>query len=242
MRHRRKGRTLGRSPSHRRALFRNLASALILTSKEDTELDDNAPKVKGRITTTIAKAKEVRPFVEKCITIAKKGYAAQQNAEQFNTDADRNSDEWKSWRKSENYAKWVEANAPNVNARRRLFQMLRNKEAVSILMEVLAEMFEDRPGGYTRIMRLATPRLGDNGTRAILEFVGKNDRVVKKAEKPDFGGDDEDEETEAVAAGDDAAESDATSETDQDSDAGDDNAAEAEGSESASAEDEKKGE
>ena len=235
MRHRRKGRTLGRSPSHRRALFRNLASALILTSKEDTELDDNAPKVKGRITTTIAKAKEVRPFVEKCITIAKKGYAGQQNAEQFNTDAERNSDEWKSWRKSENYAKWIEANAPNVNARRRLFQMLRNKEAVSILMEVLAEMFEDRPGGYTRIMRLATPRLGDNGTRAILEFVGKNDRVVKKAEKPDFGGDDEDENE--VSEG----ESDSAAEAEESASTGDDSAAEADG-ETASAEDEKKGE
>lgn len=237
MRHRRKGRTLGRSPSHRRALFRNLASALILTSKEDTELDDNAPKVKGRITTTIAKAKEVRPFVEKCITIAKKGYAAQQNAEQYNTDADRNSDEWKSWRKSEDYAKWVEANAPNVNARRRLFQMLRNKEAVSILMEVLAEMFEDRPGGYTRIMRLATPRLGDNGTRAILEFVGKNDRVLKKAEKPDFGGDDEDEKEVAEADG----EADSAVEAEEEPSNGDDSATEADG-ENASAEDENKGE
>ncbi|MEC8553711.1 MAG: L17 family ribosomal protein [Planctomycetota bacterium] len=237
MRHRRKGRTLGRSPSHRRALFRNLASALILTSKEDTELDDNAPKVKGRITTTIAKAKEVRPFVEKCITIAKKGYAAQQNAEQYNTDADRNSDEWKSWRKSEDYAKWVEANAPNVNARRRLFQMLRNKEAVSILMEVLAEMFEDRPGGYTRIMRLATPRLGDNGTRAILEFVGKNDRVLKKAEKPDFGGDDEDEKEVAEADG----EPDSAVEAEEEPSTGDDSATEADG-ENASAEDENKGE
>ncbi|MEM6364885.1 MAG: 50S ribosomal protein L17, partial [Planctomycetota bacterium] len=49
----------------------------------------------------------------------------------------------------------------------------------------------DRPGGYTRIMRLAMPRLGDNGTRAILEFVGQNDRVSQKATKPAFESDPE---------------------------------------------------
>lgn len=187
MRHKRHGRTLGRSPSHRRALLRNLTSALILTEMTDTDLVENAPKVKGRITTTLAKAKEVRPMVEKCVTIAKKGFAAQQAASQYDTDQDRNSEGWKQWRSSENYRKWVEANAPAVNARRRLFQILRNKEAVAILMGELAERFEDRPGGYTRIMRLATPRLGDAGERAILEFVGKHDRVIKRSEKPEFG-------------------------------------------------------
>lgn len=191
MRHRRKGRTLGRSPSHRRALYRNMASALVLTERPDSELDENAPKVKGRITTTLAKAKEIRPVVEKCVTIAKKGIVAERAAAEFATDEDRNSAGWKQWRTSDNYAKWVEANAPAVNARRRLLKMLGNKEAVQILMEEIAERFEDRPGGYTRIMRLATPRLGDAGTRAILEFVGKNDRVIKRSEKPAFGGDDE---------------------------------------------------
>jgi large subunit ribosomal protein L17 len=66
--------------------------------------------------------------------------------------------------------------------------MLCDKQAVDILFDELAGRFEDRPGGYTRILRLATPRLGDNGPRAILEFVGRNDRVVKRSEKPDFGG------------------------------------------------------
>ena len=64
MRHRRKGRTLGRCPSHQRALLRNLASALILTER-DAEDEDNRPKVKGRIITTLQKAKEVRPLVER---------------------------------------------------------------------------------------------------------------------------------------------------------------------------------
>lgn len=200
MRHRRKGRTLGRSPSHRKALLKNMVTALILTERETSEFDDNAPKVPGRIITTLAKAKEIRPLVEKCITIARKGLVAQNAALEFATEAERGSEEWKTWRKSEQYAKWVETNAPAVNARRRLFQILRSKEAVAILFDDLAERFADRPGGYTRIMRLAVPRLGDAGTRAILEFVGKNDRVVKKSEKPEFGADDEADDSEEATA------------------------------------------
>ncbi len=188
MRHKRHGRTLGRAPSHRRSLYRNLASALFLTERETDSLDPNPPKVKGRIITTLEKAKEIRPLVEKCVTLAKKVRAAELASAEFATQAERNSDEWKKWRKSESHAKWVAARGPAVFGRRRLLQMLQSKQAVSILCDNLAERFEDRPGGYTRIMRLAKPRLGDAGTRAILEFVGKNDRVVKKSQKPDFGG------------------------------------------------------
>jgi large subunit ribosomal protein L17 len=64
--------------------------------------------------------------------------------------------------------------------------MIRDKQATAILFEKIAPRFVDRPGGYTRILRLAKPRLGDGGTRAILEFVGQNDRVKQKAEKPAF--------------------------------------------------------
>ena len=118
MRHRRTGRKLGRSPSHQRALLRSLATALFLTER-DAEFDDNKPKVKGRIITTISKAKEVRPLVEKCITVARRGLAAEEAASEFGTNADRGSDSWKSWRKSDRWSKWNKAIAPSVAARRR---------------------------------------------------------------------------------------------------------------------------
>lgn len=187
MRHRRRGRVLGRSSSHRRALYRNLASAIFLTERDTTELDTNAPKVKGRIITTLPKAKEIRPLVEKCITLGKKGVAAQQAAAEFGTTAERNTEAWKSWRESEQYKKWNTAMSPAIAARRRALQLLGDKKAVKILFDTVAPRYMERPGGYTRIMRLAKPRLGDAGTRAILEFVGQNDRVSQKAQKPSFG-------------------------------------------------------
>ena len=208
MRHRRRGRTLGRSPSHRKALFKNLASALFLTERDAT-LDDNAPKTPGRITTTLHKAKEVRPLVEKCITIAKKSLAAAEEAKQFETSAERDSDEYKQWRKSDDWQKWANARAPVVAARRRVVQLIGDKEAAKILFDTIAERYVDRPGGYTRILRLATPRLGDAGTRAILELVGKNDRVKRSAEKPAFEEEAPAEDQETVAA---AAETEANTE------------------------------
>jgi large subunit ribosomal protein L17 len=185
MRHRNKGRKLGRNPNHQRALLRNLASALILTER-DAEFDDNKPKVKGRIITTIAKAKEVRPLVEKCITIARNSLPAQEAAAQHGTSAERNTQEWKTWRQSDKWTSWANAVAPAVAARRRCIQLLGDKQAVSILFSELAPRFADRPGGYTRIVRLPQPRLGDAGVQAILEFVGVRDRVVQRSQKPSF--------------------------------------------------------
>ena len=172
MRHRRKGRTLGRSTSHQRALLRNLASALFLTERDVDAEDDGAAKVRGRIITTLAKAKEVRPLVERCVTIAKRGLAAETQAKAFGTEADRDSAEWKKWRGSDQWQKWAQAMAPAVAASRRVVTLLGDKKAVRVLFEQVAPRFTDRPGGYTRILKLSTPRLGDAGPRAVLEFVG----------------------------------------------------------------------
>ncbi|HYO26473.1 MAG TPA: L17 family ribosomal protein [Lacipirellulaceae bacterium] len=185
MRHRRKGRKFGRNPSHQRALLRSLASALFLTER-DAEFDPNPPKVKGRIITTIDKAKEVRPLVEKCITIARKGLVAQDAAKQHGTTAERGSSEWKAWREGPQWKAWNQAVAPAVTARRRCLTLLGDKGAVRALFAEVAPRFMDRPGGYTRIVRLAKPRLGDAGARALLEFVGVRDRVVQRSQKPAF--------------------------------------------------------
>ena len=185
MRHRKAGRKLGRNPSHQRALLRFLASALFLTER-DAEFDPNPPKVKGRITTTVPKAKEVRPLVEKCITIAKKSLVAEEAAAKHGTDAERNSEQWKAWRQSPKWNAWAAAIAPSVTARRRCLQLLGDKQAVRVLFSSVVGRFADRDGGYTRIVRLPKVRLGDAGEQAILEFVGVRDRVVQKSQKPSF--------------------------------------------------------
>ena len=84
------------------------------------------------------------------------------------------------------WAEWNKTIAPVVAARRRTLQLLGSKQAVQILFSDIAPRFSDRPGGYTRVLRLAKPRLGDAGVRAILEFVGTHDRKRRKAAKPAF--------------------------------------------------------
>jgi large subunit ribosomal protein L17 len=168
-------------------MLRNLASSLFLTEGDfDEQHDENVPKVRGRVVTTLAKAKEVRPLVEKCVTIARHSLRHEAEAEQYATGADRNSPEWIQWRGSDQWRKWNEAIAPAVAARRRALRLLGSREAVRILFDDIGRRFENRPGGYTRIIRLATPRLGDAGTQAILEFVGVRDREPRRAETPRF--------------------------------------------------------
>ena len=176
MRHRMKGRKLGRNGSHRKALFKNMATGLILTVRPDED-DPGAAKVPGRIVTTIAKAKELRPKVEKLVTMARKGRVHELAAKEFETTAARGTDAWKKWREGDQWQKWVNAKSPAIALRRRAFSVLRSKEAVDILFSELAEQFADRPGGYTRIVRLPTRRLGDGGQQAIIEFTGVRDRV-----------------------------------------------------------------
>ena len=183
MRHKMRGRTLGRNASHRRAMFRNMAASFIRTVRIDEE-DKGKPGVQGRIVTTVAKAKELRPYIEKLVTIARKARGHEQSAAAFATKAKRDSAEWKKWRESETYHKWNQAIAPAVTCRRRAFSLLRDKLAVRILFDELAQRFEVRDGGYTRIVRIAARRLGDGGPQALIEFVGVHDRVKQRKARP----------------------------------------------------------
>ena len=113
MRHRVGQRKLGRVTEHRIAMLRNQAEALIQHE---------------RLETTMPKAKELRPFVERIITLAKRGLAA------------------------------GDANAGTLHARRMVFRDIQNRDVVAKLFDTIAPRFEARPGGYTRILRLGYRR------------------------------------------------------------------------------------
>jgi large subunit ribosomal protein L17 len=123
-----RGRKLGRSPSHRKALRQNLTTALF---------------THGRIFTTLAKAKETRPFAEKMITLAKKGMAAKERGD------------------SGRY----------LHCYRQAISALNDKAIAKKLFEEIAVGYGDRPGGYTRVLRDSKNRLGDNAPRALFELV-----------------------------------------------------------------------
>ena len=97
-----------------------------------------------RIVTTLPKAKVVKPFVEKLVTMAKE---------------------------------------ESVHHRRLVFAKLRDKNATRKLFETLGPRFQKRPGGYCRILKLSKPRLGDNGERAILEFVERTPKKEAESHK-----------------------------------------------------------
>ena len=126
MRHNVAHRKLGRVTEHRMALLRNQATALLRHE---------------RIETTMPKAKELRPFVERLITIAKRGIAA------------------------------GEANGKALAARRMVLADIVDKDVVGKLFETLAPRFADRPGGYTRILRVGFRR-GDSAEVAQIELLG----------------------------------------------------------------------
>lgn len=141
MRHNVAHRKLGRVTEHRLALLRNQATALLRHE---------------RIETTMPKAKELRPFVERLITIAKRGVAA--------------GDE----------------GGKALHARRLVAQELVDKEIVSKLFETLAPRFAERPGGYTRILRVGYRR-GDSAEVAQVELVGSEYNPRAAEAKSDEG-------------------------------------------------------
>lgn len=183
MRHLARGRRLGRDVQHRRALFQNMACALIKTVEAKAD-EPGAAKVQGRIVTTVPKAKEIRPYVEKLITLAKKSLPHAEKAAGLGTKAEKRSEEYKKWRESDAWTKWNAAIAPAIALRRQAMALLRDKDAVRILFDDLGPRFRDRAGGYTRVVRLANRRLGDGGEQALIEFVGGDRDRKKKSAAP----------------------------------------------------------
>lgn len=173
MRHRIRGRKLGRNSSHRAALYRNLCRALILTCEE------GAPaKANGRIRTTLEKAKEVRSFVEKLVTTAIKAKGAADDAAKLICSHQRGSDEWQQWRKTDAGQTWLKAQSLYIHRYRQLFDVLRSQRVVRVLINEISPRFADRPGGYTRVTRIAKRRLADGARLAYLEFVGEPTRLA----------------------------------------------------------------
>jgi len=116
MRHRKKGRKLSRTASHRRATLRNMAASLFRH---------------GQIETTTAKAKELRPYAERLISLAKRG---------------------------------------DLHARRLAGARIHERDVLGILFDDLGPRFKDRPGGYTRILKLGT-RKGDAADMSLIQLV-----------------------------------------------------------------------
>jgi large subunit ribosomal protein L17 len=171
MRHRRFGKQLSRSSSHRLALRRNLAHSLF---------------EHGQVRTTLTKAKETRPFVERLITLARKAHdgslAARQRLISVLNDRAIISKEHQ-----EDYLGLSDAQRHKVlrsrsGRRHRTGQPRPGREytAQSVIHKLINEVapkFDDRPGGYTRIIKLPDRRIGDNGELAILQLIGTETRA-----------------------------------------------------------------
>lgn len=157
MRHRKAGRILGRNASHRLALFRNLSRALITHES---------------IQTTVAKAKELRPFVEKLITLAKKAFLADDG-----TPAGKI--------KSLHYRRQAMAilgPTHGTGVYDKENKAATEKTADTVLKKLFTTIgprFKDRPGGYTRILKLHKRRLGDAGEVALIELLKDGETRVR---------------------------------------------------------------
>ncbi|WP_306253635.1 50S ribosomal protein L17 [Parvularcula sp. IMCC14364] len=139
MRHGFAHRQLNRTASHRRAMFANMAASLIKHEQ---------------IKTTLPKAKELRPYVEKLVTLAKRG---------------------------------------DLHARRQAISQIRDKDMVKKLFETIGPRYEERPGGYIRIMK-AGFRYGDNAPVAVIEFVDRDESAKGLDSGPTMLDDDDDME------------------------------------------------
>ncbi len=179
MRHRLAGYKLGRTTAHRRATLRNLAAGIF---------------EHGQITTTVPRAKAVKPFVEKIITLAKRGdiharrlvtaklgrdrlafewlYVAKKATDEERAIVDRQADAAKQF-----------FNIPDADKveRNRYGELRTAPKLVKHIFDNVAPRYKDRTGGYTRIVRLGKRRIGDGGELCVLQLCGAE-------EGPEIGG------------------------------------------------------
>ncbi len=138
MKHNINHRKLNRTSSHRKALLMNMSNALIKHEQ---------------IITTLPKAKELRPFVEKIVTLGKKG---------------------------------------DLESRRKTISILQDEKMTKKIFDIFADRYKDRKGGYTRIVKIGK-RFGDNASKAVIEFVDRNEEakgqdsgpIIEKKQQPE---------------------------------------------------------
>ena len=160
MRHLVAHRKLGRTSSHRKALLRNLCTSLVLNE---------------RVITTLPKAKELRPYVEKVVTLGRKANRARKAGQ---TEAALHATRLAS-------ASFFPGNAgPESRQHDSEAKRTAGVAALKKLTGELAERFAERPGGYIRILKLGK-RKGDGAERALIEFIGSEGKkpVTDKEEK-----------------------------------------------------------
>lgn len=153
MRHLKTGRKLGRNSSHRKAMYRNMVTSLM---------------VHGRIRTTEAKAKELRRFAEKVITLGK--HVAPSTLESLSG------------------AELEKAQARRLYNFRRASYWVHDRAGLAKVFDEYAERYKERPGGYTRIYKVGY-RAGDNAPMAVIELVGEAAPVTEEGPAADEAGD-----------------------------------------------------
>jgi len=146
MRHRKAGRKLGRNSASRKAMFRNMVTSLLRHEQ---------------IHTTEAKAKEVRGYAERVITLGRRAPSA------ADIEGLKGDDKLK-------------AQAKRVHAIRRARLWVNDKDVLSKVFNEYSERYQDRPGGYTRVVK-AGVRAGDNAPMAVIQLVREDDVPLKGA-------------------------------------------------------------
>jgi large subunit ribosomal protein L17 len=174
MRHRKGGHKLGRTTSHRAATLRNLAVAMF---------------EHGQIVTTLPKAKAVQPYVEKLVTLAKRGDLHSRRLVMSKLGHDRRAFAWlylpadatdaerETQQAMVSRAEEFFASIPDEDSveRNRYGELRKCPRIVKHIFENVAPQFEDRSGGYTRIVRIGKRRIGDAAELCVLQFVGAED-------------------------------------------------------------------